>query len=88
MGMGDKKQPYAPKYEPIRDDVLGMRFAPCAMRSCPHPAVIRKYGVGGEAMVSIYTCKRCKHHINYDFHGGVGCGYDGVGESVSQGAEG
>ena len=88
MGAGDKRKPFEPVHPHILDVVRGQRFAECAMRSCPHPAVIRKYGVGGEAMVSIYTCKRCKHHIKYDFHGGVGCGYDGVGESVSQGAEG
>ena len=76
MGMGDKKIPYVPSYEPIFDDVLHRRFAPVTMRSCPDEAVIRMYGTGGKAMVSIYVCKRCKNKITFQFHGGIGCGLE------------
>ncbi len=75
MGMGDKKLPYQPDYEPIRDDVIGKRFSPCCVRSCPEPHVIKKYGVGGVAMVSVYTCRKCRYVKTYKWHGGVSCGY-------------
>lgn len=76
MGMGDPKPQFVPFYKPIRDDVIGKRFAACCMRSCPHPEVIKKFGVGGEANVSIYTCRKCKFRKEYKFHGGIGCGYE------------
>ena len=75
MGMGDKKVPYVPKYEPIRDDVIGKRFAPCTIRSCPEPHVIARFGVGGIANVSVHTCRKCKYRKEYKFHGGLGCTY-------------
>lgn len=75
MGQGDKKIPYVPSYEPVRDDVIGKRFAVCCMRSCPHPEVIKKFGVGGVANVSVYTCKKCRFHREYKLHGGVSCDY-------------
>lgn len=86
MGMGDKRKPFEPVHPYILDVVRGQRFAECAMRSCPHPAVIRKYGVGGEANVSIYTCKKCKYSKRFQFYGGVDCTY-GLGEAVYPGAE-
>lgn len=75
MGMGDKKEPFVPKYAPIRDDVIGKEFAPCCMRSCPHPNVIRRYGVGGKANVSVYTCRKCRFVVKEKLYGGVSCGY-------------
>lgn len=87
MGMGDEKVPYKPKYEPIRDDVLGHRFTPCAIRTCPEPHVKQRYGVGGVVHVSIYTCRRCKYVKQYKFHGGVSCGY-GLGANLQAGTEG
>lgn len=87
MGTGDRKAPYQPKHPHIPDAVSGRAFAECAMRSCPHPAVIRRFGTGGEAMVSIYTCKKCKHHTEYQFHGGIGCSY-AVEPSIQERAEG
>lgn len=77
MGMGDAPKPFKPYYKPIRDDVIGKAFSSCAMRRCPHPKVQDKYGVGGVCMVSVYTCRRCKYHIEYKYHGGVSCGYMG-----------
>lgn len=77
MGMGDRPKPFEPYHKAIRDDVIGKAFSSCAMRSCPHPKVINKYGVGGVCMVSIYTCRRCKHRVEYKYHGGVSCGYMG-----------
>lgn len=86
MGMGDKKVPFTPQYEPIRDDVIGKRFAPCCIRACPHPKVIERYGVGGVAHVSIYTCKKCQYRKEFKWHGGVSCTY-GLDERISPGAK-
>ena len=77
MGMGDKPKPFEPYYKPIRDDVIGKAFSSCAMRRCPHPKVQDKYGVGGVANVSVYTCRKCRYRIEYKLHGGVSCGYMG-----------
>lgn len=60
MGMNDPKEPYEPKYEPIRCDVTGKMFAPVSVRSCPEPHVIKRYGVGGECKVSVYICRKCR----------------------------
>lgn len=76
--MGDKKAPFIPSYEPIRDDVIGKRFDPVCMRSCPHPKVQDKYGVGGVANVSVYTCRKCRFVKTYPYHGGVSCGYSSI----------
>ena len=76
MGMGDKPKPFTPAHHRTRDDVIGREFVECAMRSCPHPKVIEKFGVGGVANVSIYTCKRCRHHEEVPFVGGIKCGYE------------
>lgn len=86
MGMGDKKIPYTPKFEPIRDDVNGLMFSPGAVRECPEPHVIKRYGVGGVANVSLYTCKKCKYAKTYKFHGGVSCGYE-LGKDLPPRAE-
>ena len=75
MGMGDPKIPFRPSYEPVRDDVIGKMFSSCMVRQCPEPHVIKKYGVGGVANVSVWTCRRCRYVKTYKFHGGVGCGY-------------
>lgn len=65
----------ADRYDPIRDDVIGKRFSPGAVRPCPHPTVIAKYGVGGVCNVSVYTCRKCKYVKTYKWMGGVSCGY-------------
>ena len=77
MEMGDKKKPFAPSYEPVRDDVIGKRFSPGCVRSCPEPHVIKKYGLGGAANVSVYTCRKCKYAVKHKWHGGLSCGYHG-----------
>ena len=79
MGMGDSNPRFTPKYNPIRDDVLGKEFYAGCMRSCPHPKVIERYGVGGVCNVSVYVCKKCRHHIDEKWFGGVRCGYDNTG---------
>lgn len=66
-------------YKPIRDDVIGKAFDPCLMRKCPHPSVIKKYGVGGVVNASVYTCRKCRYHIDEKWFGGVRCGYDNTG---------
>ena len=73
MGMGDIPIPYTPNHNLVRDDVIGREFVACATRSCPHPAVIQRYGVGGVANVSIYTCRRCRHKVANKFDGGLAC---------------
>ena len=75
MGMGDSKPRFEKKYKSIRDDVLGKEFYAGCMRACPHPKVIERYGVGGEANVSVYVCRKCRYHTEFKLHGGVGCGY-------------
>ena len=75
MGMGDKPIPYRPKYEPVRDDVIGKVFGSGMMRECPEPHVQKRYGVGGIAHVSVYTCRKCKYVKTYPMHGGVSCTY-------------
>lgn len=75
MGMGDVKRPFTPVHEKVLDNVLNKVFAKCCVRECPHPSVIRQYGVGGVAMVSVWTCKKCKHVIKEKMYGGYTCGY-------------
>lgn len=77
MGLGDEKRNINPSYAPIVDDVIGKRFAPVCMRSCPHPKVIEKYGVGGVANVSVWVCRKCRYHKNMEMFGGVKCEYKG-----------
>lgn len=76
MGMGDKKVPYTPDYDPVRDDVCGRMFGQGMTRTCPEPHVIARYGVGGVANVSWWTCKRCKHKVEFKWHGGLACGLE------------
>lgn len=64
------------KYEPIYDDVLGKYFDPCCMRSCPEPHVIKRYGTGSKANVSVYVCRKCKYHEDMRWFGGVKCKYN------------
>ena len=74
--MGDKykeKTPYKPHTEPVRCDVSGRVFSSSLVRKCRDSAVISQYGVGGEANVSIWICRKCKHAIAYKLHGGLGC---------------
>lgn len=79
MGMGDSKPRFEPERKPIRDDVLGLNLYAGCMRSCPHPKVIERYGVGGKANVSVYVCKKCRHHIDEKWFGGVRRGYNNTG---------
>lgn len=60
----------------VYDDVLGKSFAASLMRSCPHPSVLRNYGVGGNVNVSVYVCRKCRYRKEYELHGGVSCTYE------------
>ena len=80
MGMGDKQEHYRPHHDLIRDDVMGMRFADCSVRRCPHPSVIKRYGIGGVCNVSLWTCKKCKYVIRETLFEGYRCGYDRLGQ--------
>lgn len=84
MGMGDKPKTFIQSKNKIRDDVIGKEFAACAVRPCPEPHVIKRFGLGGIANVSIYTCRKCKYHSEHPLGIGVKCDY-GVGDRVSPG---
>jgi len=73
--MGDSKPRYSPAYHTIKDSIYGYEFAPCVVRECKEPRVLRKFGKNGTCHVSIYTCKKCKYHITTPFCGAIGCGY-------------
>lgn len=75
--MCDKKPAFEPRYEPVRDDVNGKMFSPGAVRSCPEPNVIKRFGTGGVANVSVYTCRKCRYHQDMKWFGGTKCGYMG-----------
>lgn len=75
MGMGDKKEPYVPPYTKLRCDVTEKMFPQIAVRECPNPKVIARYGTGGIARVCVYVCRKCVFCIKHERHGGVGCGY-------------
>lgn len=75
MGMGDKEEHYHPTYRKALDMVLNRYYADCSIRECPHPKVIERYGTGGVATVSIYTCKKCKFAERARYFDGYGCGY-------------
>lgn len=76
MGAGDRQIPFTPSYEPVFDDVLHRMFAPILMRECPNEAVIRRYGTGGKANVSIYVCKKCRYGIKHEMMGAWYCGLE------------
>ena len=76
MGMGDVPKPFEQKYEPVRDDVNGKLFSPGCVRSCPEPHVIKRFGIGGVANVSVYTCRKCRYHEDTKWFGGVKCIYE------------
>lgn len=63
-------------YKPIRDDVIGKQFYYGMVRSCPEPHVIRRFGIGGVANVSVYTCRKCRYHEDTKWFGGVKCIYE------------
>lgn len=75
MGMGDKPKAFEPSYAPVRCDVSGKMFTPGCVRQCPEPHVIKKFGVGGKANVSVYVCRKCRYVIRHKWMGGVSCGY-------------
>ena len=75
MGIGDKPKAYEPPHAPVRCDVSGKLFSAGCVRSCPEPHVIKKYGVGGKANVSVYVCRMCRYQENTKLFGGVKCKY-------------
>lgn len=87
MGMGDKPVPYEPRHGRVRDDVTGREYVACAVRSCPHPAVIRRYGTGGVAKVTWYTCRKCHYGEKNKFDSGVRCSYE-LEDGVQAGEKG
>ena len=61
----------------LYDDIYHLKWLPGQAQKCPHPWVIEKYGIGGECVVSIYTCRKCRFRIEEDrlVYGGIICGY-------------
>ena len=70
-------------YVKVRDDVLGMSFDPISIRRCPHPEVIKRYGTGGKAYVSVLTCRKCKFHESVKWIGGSKCKYEESAEALN-----
>lgn len=87
MGIGDKDQHFHPPLLPVMDTAIGKPFAQCSVRECPHPKVRERYGTGGVATVSVYTCKRCRYAIRTKYFGGYECEYGKVEKRI-QAAEG
>ena len=76
MGIGDVKEPYVPKYEPVHCDVTGKMFSPVSVRDCPEPHVIKRYGIGGKCKVSVWICKKCRYGRRDDLCDGWRCAYE------------
>ena len=55
------------------DAITRLPFPDVMLRTCPHPAVQKRYGAG--CKVSVYTCKRCKHGERHGLFDGWGCAY-------------
>jgi len=87
VGMGDKKQAYTPSYTPVRCDVSGHMFAPVCIAECKETHVVKRYGIGGRCMVSVYICRKCKYKVKDPYCGALGCGY-GLEQNVQAGTEG
>lgn len=74
--MGDIKQPFEPNHYKVRDEVIGKSFPTVSVRPCPHPNVIKRYGVGGVANVSVWTCQKCRFGMRSKYGGLWGCDYE------------
>lgn len=48
-------------------------FYPCAVATCPHPAVNQHFG----KHICMYCCMKCEHHKKITNPGGVTCVYGG-----------
>ena len=62
--------------EKVRCDVTGYSFSAVAVRECPEPNVIARYGSGGVAHVCVYVCRKCRNAVRYPFFGGLSCALD------------
>lgn len=62
----------------IRCSKCGHKFAECAVRHCPHPAVKDKFD-GEETYICIYCCRGCKFAGKSELCGALGCGYKSKG---------
>ncbi len=63
-------------YKTERCDVSGLRFSTRAIMECHEPHLVRRYGTGGVAHVSVWVCKKCRYAETYELHGGISCGLD------------
>lgn len=67
--MAEKRRP-----ELIKCDVLGYMLHSCEIRTCMHPAIVRKYGRSGTANVSVWACVHCQFAERVEA-GGMRCAY-------------
>lgn len=47
-----------------------------SVRSCPHPAVIGRYGRNGKAQVCWLICRKCQFGEKGKYDGGIKCTYE------------
>ena len=73
--------------ELYEDNVYHVSWEPGQILDCPRPAVIGKYGRGGRCLVCIYTCRKCRYHIeeNRRVYGGILCGFGKEAEKNGDG---
>ena len=60
------------QFDTIKCDKCEHDYREHAIRECPHPAVNRIYG----KHICVYCCSKCAYAVQYDYVGGVGCGYE------------
>lgn len=56
-------------------DKCGRPSADCAIRYCPHPAVLRWYGRDEMVKICYYCCQKCRFAEKVGLSPGLGCAY-------------
>ena len=64
-----------------RCDVSGYTYIDSAVRRCPHPKVIARYGHAGKCNVSWLICRKCQFGRKGKYDGGWMCDYGKQTES-------
>lgn len=58
----------------VKCSKCGHKFAECAVRHCPHPAVKAHYD-GEDTHICIYCCRGCEYGTGSALCGAMGCSY-------------